>query len=168
MTATTASMDYASLLESLEEETRLLIDVYRAARRQRRHMLRRRVAEMREQVGTIEELLPRVKAAGRRREILLVTAGMIPRAGRSVLKEWLGSVEEPWKERLQSALESLSRVGGRLQSLNFQNFQLARFSMDLAQEEIRILVGEDQVPGSYDSEGDVTRDGGHGVVDGRA
>jgi FlgN protein len=168
MTVAEPTLSYPGLLSSFEEETQLLIDLYRAVRRQRRHMLRRQVEDMREQVARIEHLVPRVKAASRRRELMMVAEGLMPRSDRSSLKEWVDSVDDPWRERLESALKALARVGGRLQGLNFQNFQLARFSLDLAQEEIQILVGDVDPNAGYASNGSSTNAPGRGVVDGRA
>jgi flagellar biosynthesis/type III secretory pathway chaperone len=168
MTVAELTLNYPGLLETFEEETRLLTDLYRAVRRQRRYMLHRQVEDMREQVTRIDQLVPRVKATSRRRELMLVAEGLMPRSDRSSLKEWVNSVDDPWRERLENALRSLARVGGRLQSLNFQNFQLARFSLDLAQEEIQILVGDVDPNAGYGSDGDSASAPGRGVVDGRA
>lgn len=168
MTTADTALDYPTLLDSFEEETRLLTDLYRAVRRQRRHMLHRRVDAMRTQVDYIENLLPRVRAASRRRELLLLGEGVMPQTSRSALKEWVDLADDPWREQLESALGALARVGGQLRHINFQNFQLARFSLDLTQEEIHILAGDTESEVGYGVDGDSTNAPGRGVVNGRA
>lgn len=161
----TPTVDHAGLLDALTRERRVLLDIYRLARRQRRHMIHRRVEEMAGVVEQIDRLLPEAQEQGRRREALL--EGIV-RDGGSGLQEWVASVDTPWRERLHRALRELARVSGRLQSLNFQNFQLARYSFDLTQEEVRILVGESGEDRLYESDGDADAKDRRGVVDGRA
>jgi flagellar biosynthesis/type III secretory pathway chaperone len=163
-----ATLSYPAVLESFQEELRLLSDLYRAIRRQRRYMLHRQVDAMREQIAHIDSLMPRVRTATRRREVLLLTAGLMPQPTGSALKEWVESADDPWRGRLDGALTALAKVGSRLRQINFQNFQLARFSLDLTQEEIHILAGEAETGVGYSVEGDPTKAPGRGVVNGRA
>ena len=167
MTATTITF-HEEVLESFNEEIVALLQVYRAVRRQRRHMLQRQVERMAQCIERIDQWLPRAKEANRRREELLLEAGLQPQDGRKGLQAWAEGVDTPVREQLLEVIARLTKIADRLHGLNFQNFQLARFSLDLAQEEIRILVGDPRHDRVYAPEGEAKETQSPGVVDGRA
>lgn len=153
------------VLDLLAEETTQLRRLHRLSRLQRRYMVRQDARRVRWTAEQIEQDLPRVRELAQRR-ILAVEAALAGR-GRS-LKELMQWADTPWRGAVTAAVRALAEAGDQLHRANFQNYQLASFSLDLTQEEMRLLVGSHEEGDAYAPDGQRSAGELNAVLDGRA
>jgi flagellar biosynthesis/type III secretory pathway chaperone len=160
---------WSGLVQTLQTEERTLAKLLRLTRRQHRYLMRadlRRVNLCLQEIGGT--LLHARETTARRQELMRLL-GFEGRTGASALKAAALSADAPWRERVERAVEALARATERLGRENVQNFQLARFSLDLVGEEMRLILGATDGSGAaYDAEGEGRVPSLSGAVDGRA
>ena len=159
---------WSDLIGILEFELDGLCRLVRLSHRQRRYLVRgdeRRVAS---NVEAIEAQVETLRAAHTERHAILARVGLAGPGGKG-LKAAAAAADNPWRERIEALGAALARVTELLGRKNFQNYQLSRFSLDLVGEEMRLLVGASDTPGTtYDADGETGSPASSGAVDGRA
>ena len=167
MTVTTQAK-WSELVGTLERELEGLCRLVRLSHRQRRYLIKGDQRRVHANIAAIEAQLAHLRAANTERQTLLGAIGVTDR-GRKGLKSAAAAADTPWRERIEALEAALARVTELLGRKNFQNHQLSRFSLELVGEEMRLLVGASESPGTtYDAEGTAGDPALRGAVDGRA
>lgn len=160
---------WMALVETLEVEEGILARLLRLAHRQHRYLMRGDLRRVNLCLRETEGALARAREATTRRREQMRLLGFEGRTGASALKSVALAADAPWRERVERAVEALARATERLGRKNVQNYQLARFSLDLVGEEMRLLLGATEGSGAaYDAGGDQSQVSLSGAVDGRA
>ncbi|HKK70097.1 MAG TPA: flagellar export chaperone FlgN [Candidatus Krumholzibacteria bacterium] len=167
MNATTDT-SWSDLVRQLELELEGLSRLVRLSHRQCHYLMRRDERRIHANVRAIDTTLADLRAANARRTGTLRNLGITER-GRKGLKIATERADTPWRERVQALEVALARVMELLGHKNLQNYQLSRFSLDSVGEEMRLLLGASEDPGStYDAGGAAGDPALRGAVDGRA
>lgn len=160
---------WAGLVRTLENEQRILAKLVRLTHRQHRYLVRGKVQRVQLCVQAIDATLVESNEFTTRRREHMRRLGFSGVQGASALKSMALGADEPWRERVERAVEALARATERLGRQNVQNFQLARYSLDLVGEEMRLLLGASDASGAaYDAIGEGRAVSLSGAVDGRA
>ncbi len=158
------------LLGALEAETDLYDRLLSLAERQGRYLVHRRERRLHTVAQVISNLVPRGRRLSRCREELLapyVVGGSV--GGNQIDLTALAAVgDEQEVRRVRLALARLTEVGLALYRKNFQNHQLAGFSIGLVREEMRAMVGVSGASDEYTHEGEQEAGVGQGIWTGRA
>lgn len=160
---------WAGLVRTLENEERILAKLVRLSHRQHRYLVRGDVRRVQLCVKATDAVVVEAQeyTVRRREHMRRLGFGGVP--GASGLKSLALGADAPWRERVEGAVEALARATERLGRQNVQNFQLARFSLDLVGEEMRLLLGASDASGAaYDAIGADKTGALSGAVDGRA
>ena len=156
------------LTTTLECEISEIGRLVRLAHRQNRYLVRRDTRRIATNLRAMDEGVARVKDLYVRRTGALVRLG-VTTTGRKGLKSAVAVADTPWRERVEALEAALTRVMELLGRKNLQNYQLTRFSLDLVGEEMRLLLGASDGPGTtYDAAGGAGDPALSGAVDGRA
>lgn len=167
MTVTTTTV-WPELVASLESELQHLARLVRLSHRQRRYLVRGDERRVSANIEAMDAELARLRGVHAERTALLQSIGITDR-GRKGLKDAIAAADTVWRERVEALESALARVTELLGRKNFQNYQLSRFSLDLVGEEMRLLVGASEGPGTtYDAGGTAGDPALTGAVDGRA
>lgn len=160
---------WGGLVRTLEAEQKSLARLHRLSVRQHRYLRRGDQRRVRLGVEAIDATLRDAQELTARRREQLRLLGISGLEGASALKSAAESADHPWRERVERAVTALARTTDRLGRQNVQNFQLARFSLDLVGEEMRLLLGASDGSGAaYDAGGSDRTASLSGAVDGRA
>ena len=160
---------WAGLVRTLETEQQILSKLVRLTHRQHRYLVRGRVDRVEHCVQAIDGALVEANEWTTRRREHMRRLGFGGVHGATGLKSLALGADDPWRERVERAVEALARATERLGRQNVQNFQLARFSLDLVGEEMRLLLGASDASGAaYDAVGEGRSTSLTGAVDGRA
>lgn len=159
-----------ALVDAAEREAEAYAALLRLATRQRRYMVRRDARRLTAVAAAIAEHVEQARAttAHRTRCLADVASQLGVRPEALELQSLAGLADNKLRGRLEVALRRLADVAGLLYRRNFQNHQLARFSLDLVAQEKAVLVGAELPPDDYERSGETRRVDLRGAVDGRA
>ena len=161
----------AELEKVLWEEAKLYASLWRRTHRAQRYMVHRQSERLMAMSRSIGELIPQAQASsGRRGGLVQLIQQMLGHGGGpDSLSELLGQLEPEDRLRIAAAHDALAAAAERLYRTNFQNHQLASYSIDLVREEMRILSGDTPDEQAYGAEGEALEAAGaSGFMDGRA